>query len=157
MKKIIILLISGGLLALDLITKSWIQLNLALGQSIQVIPGFFDITYLQNTGAAWGMFDGPIMRPIFLLISVGVTVTALYYFFKEENLLLLTGIGLIIAGNTGNFYDRLMLHYVRDMLSFNIFGYAFPVFNVADVCLVVGFGVLFLYMFLEEKRNEEHE
>ena len=80
-----------------------------------------------------------------------------YYFIKERDTLLLWGIGLILSGNLGNFYDRLTLGYVRDMLSFNIFGYDFPVFNVADSCLVVGVGVLFLYMFLEERKLKNNE
>lgn len=157
MKKLLILVVGAVLLGVDLYSKAWIETNLRLGEIIPVISNFFEITYLRNTGAAWSMFDASWMRPIFLLISAGVTLVGFYYFIKERDTLLLWGIGLILSGNLGNFYDRLTLGYVRDMLSFNIFGYDFPVFNVADSCLVVGVGVLFLYMFLEERKLKNNE
>ncbi len=152
MKKIYILIGSLGLLVVDLISKAWIQTNLAVGESIVVIDNFFELTYVKNTGAAWGMMDASWMRPIFLLISVVVAVYCLYYFLKEDHLLALTSIALVMAGNLGNFYDRLTLEFVRDMFSFNLFGYPFPVFNVADMCLVIGFGLLMLYVYLEERK-----
>ncbi|HLV49349.1 MAG TPA: signal peptidase II [Erysipelothrix sp.] len=157
MKKLTILMSSIVLLVIDLVSKSWIQTNLRLGQRISVIPNFFEITYVQNTGGAWSMLDASWMRPIFLLISMGVMGVCIYYYVKENNLLVLISIGLVMAGNLGNFYDRLVYAYVRDMLSFNIFGYPFPVFNVADMCLVVGFGLLMLYVFLEERKVKHHD
>lgn len=156
MKKLTILISSVILLVIDLITKSWIQANLSLGERISVIPNFFDITYVQNTGGAWSMLNASWMRPIFLLISVIVTIVCVYYYVKEKNLLVLISLGLVMAGNLGNFYDRLVFAYVRDMLSFNIFGYPFPVFNVADMCLVIGFGLLMLFVFLEERNVKQN-
>ena len=156
MKKVKFGILSSVFLAIDLLTKHWIQTNLSIGEAISVIPGFFDLTYYQNTGGAWSMLDGPGMRPVFLLISLAVTVFAVWIFLKEENTILLIALCLIIPGNLGNFIDRLSLGYVRDMLAFNIFGYNFPVFNVADMCLVVGFGFVFLHMYLEEKRMKNH-
>lgn len=156
MKKIFVLVASAALITVDLLTKSLTESYLRLGQSIPVIDGFFEIYYARNTGGAWSMLDGAWMMPVFLLISFSVTVYLLYMLVKEDNNLLLLSICLILAGNLGNFYDRLKFSYVRDMLSFNIFGYAFPIFNFADVFLVIGFGILFLYLFLEERKEKSH-
>lgn len=152
MKKILLSILSGILLLIDLYTKNLTQTHLELGEHITIIPGFFDIHYAQNTGAAWSMFEGGWMHPVFLAISLAVSIYAIYTFIKEQDFLLLLSISLILAGNLGNFYDRLKFQYVRDMLSFNLFGYAYPIFNFADVCLVIGFGVLFVQMILEEKK-----
>lgn len=157
MKKLIIGVLSAILLYLDLYTKTLTETYLKLGESFTVIPGFFDFTYLRNTGGAWSMFDGGLMLPIFLAISLGVSAYALYMFIKEDNYLLLASIALILPGNLGNFYDRIIFSYVRDMLAFNIFGYNFPVFNLADVFLVLGFGLLFIYIILEERKDAKNE
>lgn len=155
MKRLMMLMMSGILLALDLWSKAWIETNLRLGESLVVIPNFFELTYLRNTGAAWSLFDAAWMRPIFLILSLVVSVVCIYYFFNENNWMVLLGISFIVPGNLGNFYDRLKLGYVRDMLSFNLFGYDYPVFNFADVCLVVGFGFILLYIILEERKEHD--
>lgn len=151
MKKIYYIALSLLLLTVDLVSKAWIQSNLTVGQTLVVIQDFFNITHVKNFGAAWSLFDGGAMRPFFLIVSLGVTGALVYYFIKEKHPLMLGAMALIFAGNLGNFYDRLTLGYVRDMLAFNIFGYRFPVFNVADMCLVIGFGILILYVYLEER------
>lgn len=157
MKKLLLSIMSAALLALDLLTKTWAQTNLKLGNNIVVIKDFFEITYHQNTGVAWSMGEGGALTPIFLFISLAVSVYIIYLWFKENDSILLLALSLILAGNLGNFIDRISLGFVRDMLSFNLFGYPFPVFNIADICLVVGFGVLFLHMFIEERKEKHHE
>lgn len=157
MKKRYLAILSIGLLMIDLYTKNLTEQFLKLGESWTVIPGFFDIHYARNTGGAWSMFDGGWMRPVFLLISVAVSVYVIYTFIKEDHPLILLSVTFIFAGNLGNFYDRLKFQYVRDMLSFNIFGYDYPIFNFADICLVVGFGILFLHIYLEERKESIHE
>lgn len=156
MKKLFLGIFSAVLFSVDLYTKYLTESALRLGESVSVIPGFFDIHYARNTGGAWSMLDGGWMQPIFLIISLAVSVYAIYTFVKEDNNLILLSITFILAGNFGNFYDRLKFKYVRDMLSFNIFGYDYPIFNFADVCLVIGFGILFLYIYLEERKEKHH-
>ncbi len=153
MKKIMVLVGSAALLVLDLYTKYLTEKFLRLGESVSVIEGFFEIHYARNTGGAWSLLDGDFMMPIFILISLSVSVYLLYMLFKEKNNLILVSICLILAGNLGNFYDRVRFGYVRDMLSFDIFGYPFPIFNVADICLVMGFGLLFIHIILEERKG----
>ena len=157
MKKFLLAILSAVLLAFDLLTKTWAQTTLKFGQSKVIIDGFFELTYHQNTGVAWSIGEGGAITPIVLLISLAVSIYIIYLWFKENDSLLLVALSLVLAGNLGNFIDRLALGYVRDMLSFNIFGYAFPVFNFADMCLVIGVGFVFLHMLIEERKEKHHE
>ncbi|QVK20209.1 signal peptidase II [Mycoplasmatota bacterium] len=128
-----------ALVALDQVTKIIVSSNLELGQSITVIDGLFDITYHTNSGAAWSIFRGQML--FFYLITIVALLIFGYYFksinFKSKKLYSF-GISIIIAGTLGNFIDRLRIKHVIDFLDFNIFGYDFPVFNVADICLNIG-------------------
>lgn len=151
MKKIILGIGSVVLLVLDLWSKTWIASNLAVGERIAVIPNFFYITFLKNTGSAWSMFEG--MGWLVILIGIGVAGVIIYYYIKSNSTLLLIALALAFAGNIGNMVDRYSLGYVRDMISFNLFGYWFPVFNVADMCLVCGVLLVFLHTYLEEKKE----
>lgn len=151
MKKTLIAVMGLLILALDLFTKQLTESILNLGESITVIPGFFEIEYARNTGAAWSLLGNMNSRPFFLILSLSVSIYIFLKFIKEDNTLLLFAFSLVLAGNMGNFYDRLKLHYVRDMLSFNLFGYPYPIFNVADISLVIGFGLLMIYIYLDEK------
>ena len=141
MKKLEILVVFGVLL-LDQITKIVVQTTMQVRDSIEIIEGFFSITYVQNTGAAWSMLEGQMW--LFYIITV-VALAAMVYFFKdtkEHQWWLRLAILLMVAGTLGNFIDRLTLQYVRDFLDFIIFGYDFPVFNVADISLCIGVGMI---------------
>jgi len=133
-----------GILVLDQITKIWIETTMYLGESIEVIKDFFYITFVQNTGAAWSILEGQMW---FFYVITAVALGAMFYFFKdtkENEWWLRLALILLIAGTLGNFIDRLTLQYVRDFLDFVIFGYDFPVFNVADISLCVGVGMVAL-------------
>lgn len=151
------LVIVGALVVLlDLITKTWVQQSLGLYESIPIIPGFFSITYLTNTGAAWSILDG--QRWFFIVLASGVTFVLSHMFIKEkEDRYIQIGLALMIAGTFGNLFDRIVHGYVRDMLSFVIFGYDFPVFNVADISLVIGVGFICLAVLLEEIRERKQK
>ncbi|TFG82940.1 MAG: signal peptidase II [Erysipelotrichales bacterium] len=141
-----------GVLALDLLSKYWVSSVLGLYESITVIPGFFWLTYLRNTGAAWSIFEGQL--GFFLIIAAVAMLGMIYFFFKtpRKNQLLRFALIFMFVGTLGNFIDRAMFTYVRDFLSFNTFGYMFPVFNVADMALNVGAGLLILEALLERKK-----
>lgn len=147
MKKIVVAL-GSLLLAADLFLKQIISQNFGPTDVLEIIPNFFDIRYVKNPGAAWGMLSDK--QPLFLIITPIVCVLLIYYFFKSNDKMNSIGIALIFFGALGNFYDRLVLGFVRDMFSFNIFGYDFPVFNIADCCVVIGVGLLILATILEE-------
>lgn len=137
------------LLILDLYLKNFAQTHWYGGQELTVIPGFFTLTYVENTGAAWSMLEG--QRLFFIVLSIAAAIAMIYYYVKEDKLISILALALLISGNFGNLYDRLMYGYVRDMLSFNIFGYAFPVFNLADSYLTIGVILIIIDMFLEER------
>lgn len=138
-----------AVVALDQITKYSIEAQLSFGQSIEIIKGFFSLTYARNTGAAWSILSGQMT--FFYIISTIALVVMTYFLFKtdkKENLQRIA-LALLIAGTLGNFIDRLMFQYVRDFLDFIILGYDFPIFNVADISLNVAIGLLILETILE--------
>ena len=142
------------LVIFDQITKTVIDSTMHLWQSIPVIENFFSITYVQNTGAAWSILEGNMM--FFYMISmVAIVLMVIFYKSNECDAISEWGIALMLGGTLGNFLDRLRLQYVIDFLDFIIFGYDFPVFNVADICLCVGVGVLILSFILESVRKNE--
>lgn len=144
----------AGLVLLDQLTKVMISSNPSSFANVEVIPGFFYITYVKNTGAAWSMLSG--QRVFLSLISAAAVIGMLYALHqqhKKGQKLTCIALALMIAGAIGNLIDRLALGYVRDFLNFYIFGYDFPVFNVADICLTIGVGLLILAALIEPDNN----
>lgn len=142
-----------GLIGLDAITKTVTETLIGYGHSVTLIQDFFWLTVLHNTGAAWSLLSG--QRWIFLGIALIALSVMLVFLLKstDQQKLYRWALVFLIAGTFGNFMDRLSLGYVRDFLSFNIFGYMFPVFNVADISLNVGVAFLILEAFLEERTS----
>ncbi|MEM7578604.1 MAG: signal peptidase II [Cyanobacteria bacterium P01_A01_bin.80] len=125
------------------VLDSWVMRTEKGAPTQPLIPGIFHFTYIQNTGAAWGIFSGEgWLRWLSLLVSVGLIAIALFgpvLSFWER-----LGFGFILGGAVGNGIDRFMLGYVIDFLHFKLID--FPVFNVADVsinaglvCLLIGY------------------
>lgn len=137
-------------LVLDMLSKFWAQTNLVLYERNPIIPGFFNLTYAQNTGAAWSMLEGKMV--FFYLVTLVAVIGLTIYLFRTDKKQKLQrfAIVLIIAGALGNFIDRLAFQYVRDFLDFVIFGYDFPIFNVADMSLCLGVFFLFVIAFWPE-------
>lgn len=130
-------------IALDHLLKNQIRATMYVGQSNPVIEGVFSITYVQNRGAAFSMFEG---QETFLMIIPGLAlIIAIWYMEKHRNehWTFMTAMELIIAGGIGNLIDRVALGYVTDMFDFHFW----PVFNIADIAIVVGCGFLILFMF----------
>jgi signal peptidase II len=146
---IILLTIAVLDIAADQLSKWWIQSNFSPGQSVPS-SGFFRITYVQNTGAAFSIFWG--RTDILAVVSIiGTILILVYNFYISRRFPFLNtrlnkvALGLMLAGTVGNLIDRLWLHYVRDFLDAG----PWPVFNIADSSLVVGvivfaFSILFL-------------
>ena len=139
------ILIILGIVILDQVTKIMIVNEVAYAANNVVIPGFFSITHRVNTGAAWSVFEGQMT--MFYIITVVALVIFGYYFkdvdFKNKKMYSL-GISILIGGTIGNFIDRIRVQGVIDFLDFVIFGYDFPVFNVADIALNVGIGLFII-------------
>ena len=137
---------------LDLISKQVIAHVMNVGDSAKVINKFFYITYTQNKGAAWSILED--QRILLLIISV----IALFLVNKVMNKEKLSNIecfsyGMIIGGIIGNLFDRIFFGYVIDFLDFKLFGYDYPVFNLADSFIVVGI----ILMIIISIRKELHE
>jgi signal peptidase II len=126
------------LVAADQLSKFWIRSNLAIGESLFEV-GFFRLTYVRNTGAAFGLFQGQSL-PLTIVASVGVAALLLYVFFFYRKLPFLNNrlgklaLGLVLGGTVGNLIDRIYLGYVTDFIAVSIW----PAFNIADPAIVVG-------------------
>ncbi|RHM62114.1 signal peptidase II [Erysipelatoclostridium sp. AM42-17] len=134
----------------DQLTKFIVDSSMKLGQSQEIISHFFYYTYSHNKGAAWGMLTGRI--GLFVIVSIVAVVVMAVYFNKTtpKNVLTRYGLVLTFSGLIGNLIDRLWLGYVRDFLDFIILGYDFPVFNIADMAVVIGVGLIIVEILLEE-------
>lgn len=133
-------------LGIDIISKQIISHVFSVFDSVKVIPHFFSITYVKNTGAAWSILAGK--RWLLLLVSFLIIVFFLLYIRKNKNATLLEKIGysMILGGAIGNFLDRAIYGYVIDFLDFSIFGYDYPIFNLADSFIFIGVFLLILTM-----------
>lgn len=143
------------LVFLDQFTKYLIVNNLVLGENITFINNFITITSHRNNGAAWGIFSGNMA--FFYGISV-VAAVLFYILVKSEdfdkNKLYAIGVTLMIAGGIGNFIDRALFQEVVDFIDVDLWSYTtFPVFNVADMCLVVGMIAFALDVIIEEVKK----
>ncbi|MDU7966485.1 MAG: signal peptidase II [Paeniclostridium sordellii] len=141
------ILIIIGLIAIDQISK-YVAVNyLANIGSIPIIKNIFHLTYVENRGAAFGMFQNN--QIIFIVVAIAACVFGLYYLYKKDlNILGKSAIILIISGALGNLIDRIRLGFVVDYFDFRvIWDY---VFNVADVFVVVGTILLCVYIIFFE-------
>ena len=141
------LLIALLVLCLDRATKWIIAQKIDLHDSVQVIPGFFRLTHVQNSGAAFGLFaDSPSQWKIAVLVlfSIVALVIVSTLLWRNSHSLSTTGLGLslILGGALGNLWDRLINGRVVDFLLFYIGDHQWPAFNVADSAIVVGAALL---------------
>ncbi len=142
------------MLALDQLTKYIVSHSLEVYQKIVIIKNFFNITYVRNTGAAFSLFEG--FGGLFSVFALGIALFIFYYlsknkvsFFEKSALILLA------AGALGNAIDRVVFNYVIDFLDFYIFGYDFPVFNVADIFITLSAVFIMLYvLFVKEEKKD---
>lgn len=143
-----------ALIGLDWLTKYWIQTSMALNDTIPVIDGIFHITYIHNYGAAFSILQG---KQSFLLIVTGIAMTAILAYMvigqikKKAAPMELWSLALILAGGIGNFIDRVRFGYVVDFFDFRIW----PIFNVADIAVCCGCGLLVFYVLIWEPRMQK--
>lgn len=147
-------------LIIDQVTKQLALHFLDSGDKV-IIPGFFKFALYFNDGAAWSSFSGNFG---FLMLMTLVSLVAFSFFFIKvdfsKKLFYSMGISLMFGGLFGNLIDRLFMdgNVVIDFLSFDFGSYSFPIFNIADVCLVVGvFFFIIDILFLEDKRKTKGE
>ena len=149
---LIFLLAAAVLVGLDLLFKSWAAANLQGQPSRTLIPGILGLTYTRNTGAAFGVLANFAFARSFLIIVKIVLMCGILWVYQripheKEYWLVRVPTILIFAGGIGNLHDRIILGYVRDMLRFLFIN--FPIFNLADVFVVVGcFAGAFVMFFI---------
>lgn len=144
-----------AILFLDRWTKALIQNQVDLNESISVIDGFFNITYVRNTGVAFGIFSSissPVKSVLLSVFTAFAAVVVIVYSFRNpvRNRILQFALALILGGALGNLYDRLVYGYVVDFLEFYVGAYHWPSFNVADSAITTGV----LLLAYEILRNE---
>ena len=126
------------ILIIDQLTKKIITATMNIGDSYEVIPHFLNITSHRNNGAAWGILSGKM--GFFYIITLIILAVLIIFYIKETkyNAFMQVAISLLFAGALGNFIDRLFNGEVVDFIDTNIFGYDFPIFNIADSSLTIG-------------------
>ena len=153
-------LIALFVIVLDRLAKLVVERKIPLHDGIQIIPGFFRLTHLENRGAAFGLFaDSPSPWKIgaLVLFSVIALVVVSALLWKNSHTISITGIGLalILGGAVGNLWDRLTAGHVTDFLLFYICRYQWPAFNVADSAIVVGATLLVYEIVFTKGPTEE--
>lgn len=138
---------------LDQLIKNGLLFFMNYGQSITIIKNFFNITLIGNTGAAFSILSS---NTILLIIISVVVLNVLYFFFIKGKTLTdfeQASYGLLVGGIMGNLIDRVLRMQVVDYLDFNIFGYNFPVFNLADIVIVISM-ILIVIQIIKGDKNE---
>lgn len=142
-------MLTAGIVVLDLFIKRLVAGSFSLWESIEVIPGFFSLTYILNPGAAFGLFstlNSSVRIPLLVAFSVLALgfIAHLYLGPLGRRKLPAVGLPLIAGGAIANLYERIAAGAVVDYLDFYIKGYHWPAFNVADASITVGVALILL-------------
>jgi len=148
-------ILAAALLVLDQLVKYLVRAGIPLGQSVPLVPYLLDLTYVQNTGAAFSILRSHTWLLTLTSAVVVLVICALIMkgFFK--NRLGMWSAALVLAGGMGNLIDRAVFGYVTDMFKTTFMDFA--IFNVADCCITIGVPLLFLYVILYVGRDEKKE
>lgn len=151
-KRLVWLVLPVTLIFFDQVTKSLIRENLARGEEVEVLEGFFRLNHVQNKGAAFGLFSGMEdgYRELFLT-SLGAVALCLVIFYslrlRPNDALAQTGLHLIFGGAVGNLIDRFTVGWVTDFLELYWGDFHWPAFNIADSVIVLGVAILLIDTF----------
>ena len=144
------LFVSLGVISLDQWTKWLVEIHLPQHTSQQIIPSVLNLTHVRNTGVAFGLFASHGMNGgswlLTLLGLAALAAVAIYFWFASvHDRLLLVSLALVVGGAVGNVIDRLRLGYVVDFVEWFVGDFYWPVFNLADSCIVVGAVLMVVY------------
>ena len=158
--KLAYLAIAGGVFLIDQTTKAWAVRRLRFGDDVSVISGFLNFAYAQNTGVAFSMLDdhGDAGRWGLSIVALVAGVLVMYFFWRTPRTddRVLGALALLLAGIAGNVTDRVRLGFVVDFIDVQFGSWHYPTFNVADMAICIGAGLLIIDMFLS-KRKEGQE
>lgn len=140
------------ILLFDQISKSLIEIYFKLNESFVIVKDFFNITVAHNTGGAWSILNNHSY--LFIIFSVIALIVLIRFMFQfKNNLRNNIAFACTVAGIMSNLADRLFLGYVRDFLDFTVLGYDYPIFNIADIAIVVGVLLLIVAIFKGEDKK----
>lgn len=149
------LLVAGAVFMIDQTTKAWAVKTLRFGGDQSIIPGFLNFAYATNTGVAFSMLDdhGSTGRWGLSAVAMIAATLVLYFFWKtpRSDDRILGALALLLAGIVGNVVDRVRLGFVVDFIDVQFGSWHYPTFNVADMAIVIGAGILIIDMFLTKK------
>lgn len=155
------LLASGAMFMIDQTTKAWAVRRLKFGGDREIISGFLNFVYAENTGVAFSMLDdhGDTGRWGLAVVAGIAAVLVLFYFWRipRTNDRLLGSLALLLAGIVGNLTDRMRLGFVVDFIQVHYQDWYYPVFNVADMAICIGAGLLIIDMFWAKKNEKNAE
>ncbi len=151
---------AGGVFMVDQMTKAWAVRRLRFGGDREIILGLLNFAYAQNTGVAFSMLDDHGEAGRFGLSAVAIVagILVLFYFWRipRTNDRLLSALALLLAGIAGNVTDRLRLGFVVDFIDVQFGSWHYPTFNVADMAICLGAGLLILDMFFNRKKEPDN-
>lgn len=158
-KYLILLSLAGAIICLDQLTKILVLDSFVRGESIPVVKGFFNLTYVQNPGAAFGFLAGApayFRVPFFIATPIIALIVILYLYrhLRDNQKLQASALALILGGAVGNFIDRVRFQYVVDFLDVHWKNQVhFPAFNVADSAITIGVTFLIIALFFETREE----
>ena len=140
-----ITIITIVILIIDICSKIIVTKYLGLGKSVKIINDILYLTHVRNTGAAWSMFDGN--KYFVLIVSAVIIIGFIMYLLKNRpnNNIEKTVYGFILGGALGNFINRCVKGYVTDFIDVKILKYDYPIFNLADMFIVIGVIIFVIY------------
>lgn len=149
-------LITILIVVLDQVSKYIISICVDLNTSVEVIKKFIYLTYTHNTGAAFSILkNNTIFLIIISILVLAYLIKESYNYCKLNKRKILLCLSFVLGGLIGNLLDRIIFLYVRDFIDIKIFGYNYPIFNVADSFLVVGAFMLIYAVVKDERRDED--
>lgn len=152
------LIVACGIYIADQISKSWAVKHLRTGAIYDIIPNFLSFAYAENPGIAFGQFQngGNAGRYIFIALAIIAAVGVMIYFVRtaRNDDRVLGACALLVAGILGNVTDRMRFGFVIDFIDVHMRGYHYPTFNIADMSICIGAGLLFIDAFLSAKKKE---
>lgn len=144
------LFIAGLVMLFDQFTKYWVSVKLREGDEIDIIRGFFKLSYTENPGIAFGMLNNGNVKWLLVAISVAAIMVVVFYMRRTpvSNTLLLWSLALLAAGICGNLIDRVRLGRVIDFILLYYKDYQWPVFNIADTAITIGAALMAIELFM---------
>jgi signal peptidase II len=155
----ILLIVFVFIFLIDQWTKFLVQQKLFLYQSVEIIPAFFNLIHVRNTGGAFGVLGGErggLGSFLFIAVSL-IAVAAILVLFtrlKEEDRNLSLSFSLVLSGALGNLVDRLRHGEVVDFLDFHVGSYHWPAFNIADTAICIGIALMVLELWVRDRKRD---